>query len=487
MPSLPGYGEWVLANPKAFWRPNPPFVSMRIDFDNGTGVAETGNGIGRLPTSSPLTNIVRSGARFSATYTFGPHSGTIAAEIDDRRRFDVTFAGTLQTSCMAEPIATRPPAAVCRALRSLEDEADRFANANIKDAGTLRQYRANVRKYGQEMLRDVRKGDIEPGAAARAADAVRIGISGLAASSAIRDMIAAANAVAVAPRWGHLGAATAQEAFGNPAIADAAWVHFAPSLSRRHLEKTVTSLVKSSWARWGEVKSLTYGDMVWRIGPMAVTSESDMGALLVAPAGAPITEVKGLYGFKVEGEGIGPIVAAQTYESSAYQALVGAGNAAGKSVAQLEEQFAIQKFGDALKSRPAAPGGRLFDRLTKGEQGQVRIEIIESTMPNSTRGLKPLGKWGKIGRCLLVVSIAISIYKVLSAEDKLKQGAREAIGFAGGAAGGAALGAVASEFAPPAAPFLVPLATIIGGILGAMGADFVFEWVENLMTVEEQY
>ena len=97
------------------------------------------------------------------------------------------------------------------------------------------------------------------------------------------------------------------------------------------------------------------------------------------------------------------------------------------------------------------------------------------------------GKWGKIGKCLMVVSIGISIYKIATAEEKLKQASREVTGFGSGMAAGAAFGTAVSTVAPEASPVIIGLSSFIGGILGALGADYVFDWVESLGTQEEEY
>lgn len=69
-----------LAKPKAFWRPDPPFVALKINFDSRTGTAETGTGIGRQPITSPLANLVAPTATsFRANYTFGANNGKIEA------------------------------------------------------------------------------------------------------------------------------------------------------------------------------------------------------------------------------------------------------------------------------------------------------------------------------------------------------------------------------------------------------------------------
>lgn len=480
-----GSGEWILAKPKAFWRSDPPFVALNINFDNRTGTAETGTGMGRQPITSPLANLVTpTPTSFRANYTFGANNGKIEATIDDSRRLDVTFTGTLETSVMAEPIYTRPPARVTRALAELQQTNQRFADAVMQeDPKTKREYLANSEKYSDAILRDLKQKRISQAEAIREIEALHRAVAGLLPGGRLLDRMAqaAADASAGAATWGGKGTMTVIEAFGRPNLPDSAWVHFAPSQAASSVRSSgVTTSSHSSWARWGEIKNVTYGELVFRIGPMSQSSMSDLAIMAVAAENAPIREVKGLYGFKVEGAAT-ETVRVQVIESGYARSLAEAQRAAGKTLTELEELFAARRFGESLRTRPGGAEKRLFERLTPTEQAQVRLDIADSVNPNRATGKPPTaGRWAKIGRGLLVVAIGISIYKVATAEDKMKQTAREAIGFAGGAAGGFAAGSALSSYAPNLSPIIIGLTTFVGGLLGALGADYVFEWVDSL-------
>jgi hypothetical protein len=492
MACLPGYGEWILAKPKLIWRSDPPFVSLNVDFDRKQGTAEVGSGIGRPPTTSPLTNIVIiSTTKFSADYTFGANKGTLVAEIDDHSRLDVSFTGTVTTSCMGEPLKIKPPGRLVDALRGLERDAQAFANSAIFDATVKSQYNSNIKKFDQNILAEVKKGKLTPDDAVKWVSVIRNAIAGVLGSrwvSAVKT--AAKSAGETAPAWwGHHGTVKIQEAFGNPTLTDETWVQFARSASLARIkEKGVTTTSKSSWARWGEVKTFTYGELVWKIGPMSVYAESDLGIMSVAPKGAPIKEVKGLYGFKVEGEAT-VTVKVEVIESSTLKAMSAVEKSTGVALADLEDAYAIKMFEKALKDRAPPPGAgpRVFDRLSKGEQNQVRLEIVESSTPVEAKLPASAGKWGKIGKCLMIAGVTISIYNVAVADDKLKQASREVVGFGGGMMAGAATGATVSELAPTAAPIIIALSALLGGILGALGADYVFEWAEQLIQGEDEW
>ena len=128
---------------------------------------------------------------------------------------------------------------------------------------------------------------------ARAGDAADAGRVGDAA---------AAGRVADAPpkRWGHLGDATVDEAFGHPNIPDDAWVHFGGSEIADGIRQDGV-LGRSYWGRWGEVKNWTQGELRFNIGSMSKSGLSDLKTMVVAPDNAPIRVKRGEYGFEVEG------------------------------------------------------------------------------------------------------------------------------------------------------------------------------------------
>ena len=132
-----------------------------------------------------------------------------------------------------------------------------------------------------------------PKDAARGAEAAEAGRVGGAAD--------AARAADAAPkRWGHLGDATVDDAFGHPNIPDDAWVHFGGSEIADGIRQDGV-LGRSYWGRWGEVKNWTQGELRFNIGSMSKSGMSDLKTMVVAPDGAAIRVKRGEYGFEVEG------------------------------------------------------------------------------------------------------------------------------------------------------------------------------------------
>ena len=109
-----------------------------------------------------------------------------------------------------------------------------------------------------------------------------------------------------------------------------------------------------------------------------------------------------------------------------------------------------------------------FEKLTKGQQDEVLIEIVEASGRANPKMSVKAGRLGAVGRGLWVISIAVAAYNIGSAEDKVDATQREVVGFSGGFAGGAAGGAAAGIWFGPIG---IAVGVAVGGVLGAVMAD----------------
>lgn len=119
-------------------------------------------------------------------------------------------------------------------------------------------------------------------------------------------------------RWGHLGEATVAEAFGNPNLADDAWVHFGPSSMESGVQQqgVVGFGDRSYWMRWGEVKDMNQGQLRFAIGESAASGTSDLKLMVVAPENAGIRRINGNYGLRDEGVVDGAVEGGTIYRAS---------------------------------------------------------------------------------------------------------------------------------------------------------------------------
>lgn len=82
---------------------------------------------------------------------------------------------------------------------------------------------------------------------------------------------------------------------------------------------------------------------------------------------------------------------------------------------------------------------------------------------------------GRAGKGFLVVTIAVSIDNISTAEDKLKATAKESAVLGGGLLGSVVGGAGAGIACGPGAPVCVTVGVFIGGAMFAIGADYTFD------------
>ncbi len=139
--------------------------------------------------------------------------------------------------------------------------------------------------------------------------------------------------------------------------------------------------------------------------------------------------------------------------------------ATGKTLAELMEKYAQKLY------------GREFKLLSAAEQDLVYLEIVaKAGAPNPKWNARAM-KLGKVGRGLIVVSLALAVYNVASSERPgrqiVKEGTTAGAGFLGSIAGGAAAGLVCG----PGAPVCVGIGVVVGGIAFGLGADLTFDWL----------
>lgn len=140
----------------------------------------------------------------------------------------------------------------------------------------------------------------------------------------------------------------------------------------------------------------------------------------------------------------------------------------GVGLTQLCERYAQRLF-----QRP-------FSALTDAQRNQVFLEIVEASGRTRPSVNAATLRMARLGRGLIVVSVGIAVYNIATAEDRVDAAAREGAvaggGILGGIAGGAAAGALFGAATGPGAVVAVPVGVFVGGVLGALGADFAYGW-----------
>lgn len=140
----------------------------------------------------------------------------------------------------------------------------------------------------------------------------------------------------------------------------------------------------------------------------------------------------------------------------------------------------LKREGKTLNELVARKAGQLygpkvdFKRLSSAQQNAVYAEIVKSAGRSNPRVTAVMRTLSRVGKGLIVLSIALSVYEVMTAEDKTRAVGRELTVTAAGIGGGIAGGALAGLACGPGAPVCVTVGAFIGGALAAFGVDLLW-------------
>lgn len=115
-----------------------------------------------------------------------------------------------------------------------------------------------------------------------------------------------------------------------------------------------------------------------------------------------------------------------------------------------------------------------FTTLTQSQQQLVFAEIVASagrSQPEITRNVSRLSG---MGRGVVLLSVAISTYNILTAQNTARAIKRELITTSAGISGSVAAGALAGLACGPGAPVCVTIGAFAGGALAAFGAGYIW-------------
>jgi len=96
-----------------------------------------------------------------------------------------------------------------------------------------------------------------------------------------------------------------------------------------------------------------------------------------------------------------------------------------------------------------------FATLTAGQKKQVYMDIIESSGRSRPAITRQMTRWVQFGRVLTLVTVAIAVYNIWEAKNKVRQSVQEGGTLLGGALGAAAASASAGFICGPGAPVCV--------------------------------
>jgi len=129
----------------------------------------------------------------------------------------------------------------------------------------------------------------------------------------------------------------------------------------------------------------------------------------------------------------------------------------GKTLNELVAKKAISMFGPRTN----------FNTLSQAQKNQVYASIVESAGKSNPQVNLRMLKLSRIGKGLVVLSIAVSLYEIYTSDNKVAETGRQLAINGAGIAGGAAGGMVAGLVCGPGAPVCVLIGGFIGGALAA--------------------
>ncbi len=128
----------------------------------------------------------------------------------------------------------------------------------------------------------------------------------------------------------------------------------------------------------------------------------------------------------------------------------------------------------ALKCQKLYGTNISFNSLTAQQQNKVYLEVVKSAGKSRPEVTSAMKKLSHAGRGLILLSIALSIYTVATAENKFDAAGKEIVITGAGIGGGIAGGALAGLACGPGAPVCVTVGAFVGGALAAFGVGFVW-------------
>ena len=128
----------------------------------------------------------------------------------------------------------------------------------------------------------------------------------------------------------------------------------------------------------------------------------------------------------------------------------------------------------ARKTQQIHGNNAVFDQLTPAQKNSVYGEIVRSSGRSNPRVSATMRRLSYAGRGLIVLSIALSVYTVATAEDKVDAAGRELAVTGAGIGGGIAGGALAGLACGPGAPVCVTVGAFVGGAFAAFGVSMIW-------------
>nr|WP_315223004.1 hypothetical protein [uncultured Duganella sp.] len=136
----------------------------------------------------------------------------------------------------------------------------------------------------------------------------------------------------------------------------------------------------------------------------------------------------------------------------------------GYSLNQLIAEKTIRMHGDKA----------LFSSLSNTQQNAIYASIVRSAGNSNAEVTRAMTRISYAGRGVLFLALALSIYQIATAENKVVAFKKELAINGAGVAGGIAGGALAGLACGPASPICVTVGAFVGGAFAALGTSYIW-------------
>jgi len=117
---------------------------------------------------------------------------------------------------------------------------------------------------------------------------------------------------------------------------------------------------------------------------------------------------------------------------------------------------------------------KLFSRLPEAKQNAIYAEIVTSAGKSNLAVTRAMTRLSYAGRGLLYVSLGLSVYNIVTSNNKGLAIKKEITANGAGIAGGIAGGAMAGIACGPGAPVCVTMGAFVGGALAAFSTGLIW-------------
>lgn len=125
-----------------------------------------------------------------------------------------------------------------------------------------------------------------------------------------------------------------------------------------------------------------------------------------------------------------------------------------------------------------------FKDLSSQQRNRAFYKLIESSGHDNTSVTTLNSKLKIAGKVCILITAALAVYQISTADNKYKEAIKQAVGFGGSVAGGAIAGLAVSPVCGPGAPvcafFLVALGSIGGSMIASTFTDSFDAEIEEL-------